>query len=167
MRSTLQLGLNPRSGVSDLEGPTVLRVRKRSHRCGAGQGIAARDLLSHTELKEGGHVDGLIEEAVDDEVSPTDAVEWFVANGAGEEPDSRGVRRWEVWVARPGNNSDYVSIVEMERELRLLPPPRRESRQVLVQDVISEAACVFEKDPGLLAYACCDFVDHSRGKSGG
>jgi hypothetical protein len=122
--------------------------------------------LSHPELKEeGGHVDGLIEEAADDEVSPTDAVEWFVANGAGEEPDSRDVRRWEVWVARPGNNADYVNIVEMERELRLLPPPRREGRQVLVQDVISEAACVFEKDPGLLAYAYCDFVDDSRGKA--
>ena len=131
-----------------------------------GAGNRSAEFLSHTELKmEGGHVDGLVQEAADDEVSPTDAVEWFVANGAGEEPDSRDVRRWEVWVARPGNYADYVSIVEMERELRLLPPPRREGRPVLVQDVISEAACLFEKDPGLLAYAYCDFVD-SRGRSG-
>jgi hypothetical protein len=105
-----------------------------------------------------------IEDAVDDEVSPSDAVEWFAFNGSDQRTSSRYLRRWEVWVARPGNGADYVSVVEMERELRLLPPPGREGRQVLVQDVISEAACVFEKDPGLLAYAYCDFVDNSRGK---
>jgi hypothetical protein len=108
---------------------------------------------------------GTTESAIDDEVSAGDAIDWFVSNGATPSPGAGYLRRWEVWVARPGNRTDYVRVVEMERELRLLPPPWREGRQVLVQDLVSDAARVFEKDPTLLAYACCDCVDDSRGEA--
>jgi hypothetical protein len=82
---------------------------------------------------------GMTEDAADDEVSPSDAVEWFVANGADEEPGAWHLRRWEVWFARAGNRADYVGVCEIGQELRMFPPPRGAGREVLVQDLVSEA----------------------------
>lgn len=81
----------------------------------------------------------ITEDAAADEVSPSDAVEWFVANGADEEPGPWHLRRWQVWFARAGNRANYLRVCEIGQELRMLPPPRRAAREVLLQDLVSEA----------------------------
>lgn len=79
-----------------------------------------------------------MKEAADDEVSPNDAIDWFVANGSDRAPDSRHVRGWEIWLAGSGNVEEYVGVVEMELQLRDLPPPRRTTRKMLEQDAAGE-----------------------------
>jgi hypothetical protein len=142
LRSTWQLDPNPVLGVSDLEGPTVLRVRGPVFHTapGATQRIAARSFRSHS-AEEGWGVlwAGITEEAAEDAVSPSDAIEWFVSSGSHEEPGPWYLRRWAVWIARSGSRADDVSVFELERELRMLPPPWRAGREVLGQYLMSVA----------------------------
>jgi hypothetical protein len=82
---------------------------------------------------------GATGDTADDEVSPNDAIDWFVWNGSDEEPGPWHLRRWAVWFVRSGNRADYASVFELERELRMLPAPRWANREVLAQDVVSAA----------------------------
>jgi hypothetical protein len=79
-----------------------------------------------------------MKEAADDEVSPNNAIDWFVSNGSDEAPSAGLVRGWEVWFGGSGNVEEYVGVVEMELQLRLLAAPRRTSREMLEQDAAGE-----------------------------
>ena len=76
--------------------------------------------------------------AAGDEQAPSDAVEWFVSNASDQELDPELVFRWEGWCNGPGHLEEYVSFVELHRELRTLPPPREAGQAELLRDVEGE-----------------------------
>jgi transmembrane sensor len=70
--------------------------------------------------------------------SPRDAVDWFVENESGPEPDTARLRRWEAWSASPKNRADYAEIIRMREEARTLSAPPMASRQELLADIADE-----------------------------
>jgi hypothetical protein len=68
-----------------------------------------------------------------------DAIEWFVLNESGAEPSEAGALDWEQWCVVPGNNAEYVGILELALQLRALPPPELPSREVLRADAEADA----------------------------
>jgi ferric-dicitrate binding protein FerR (iron transport regulator) len=67
-----------------------------------------------------------------------DAVEWFVQNESDHELDEATVLQWEAWCADPRNVETYIRILEVRRQISMLPKPSPQSREELRKDALPE-----------------------------
>ena len=85
----------------------------------------------------------------EDEQTPSDAIEWYVANASDQELDPELVLRWEGWCNGPGHLEEYAFVVELHRQLRSLSPPGEAGQAELLRDVEGEAGVKILKVPPL------------------
>jgi hypothetical protein len=74
-----------------------------------------------------------------------DAAEWFVENEADHELDEATVLEWEKWCSDPGNRERYARILEIRRQISMLPAPAPGSREEVLMDALPEPAFVVKK----------------------
>ena len=67
-----------------------------------------------------------------------DAVEWFVENESDHELDEATVLEWEEWCTDPRNRETYARILEIRRQISMLPAPLSGSPEALARDALPE-----------------------------
>ena len=67
-----------------------------------------------------------------------DAAGWVAENQSDRALEGVTVSLWEEWVAREGNEVEYVAMIDVVEGLRGLPAPALGSREALVQDALKD-----------------------------
>jgi ferric-dicitrate binding protein FerR (iron transport regulator) len=63
------------------------------------------------------------------------AIEWFVENESGREPDSKALLRWQSWCDDPENRDVYREVVDLQLLALSVVPPDVPSREELLADM--------------------------------
>jgi hypothetical protein len=86
--------------------------------------------------------EGLMRDAIEGvgrgPTSGCDAIRWFVENESDRTLDEAAVLEWEDWCRHPGNEAEYIGVVEMCMQVRRLSAPITVGREVLVRDALAE-----------------------------
>ena len=86
--------------------------------------------------------EGLMREAIEGvgrgPTSGCDAIRWFVENESDRMLDEAAVLKWEAWCGHPGNEAEYVSVVEMCMQMHGMCAPAVVLREELVTDALAE-----------------------------
>lgn len=67
-----------------------------------------------------------------------DAADWFAENESDQELDAETAAQWEQWCTDPRNLDAYLRILEIRRQINLLPTPSTNSTEELLRDALPE-----------------------------